>query len=74
MTIMRDIHDALSTAEAASRYHVTRTYIGQLARKGVIKATKFGRDWIIDEISLRHYLTHPQKRGPKPGTKRATTQ
>jgi len=61
--------ETLSTIEAAHRFQVTANYITQLARKGAIKAKKLGRDWIIDETSLRTYLITPQKRGPKPHAK-----
>jgi excisionase family DNA binding protein len=65
------IAEPISTTEAAKRYRVTANYITLLARKGAINAIKFGRDWIIDEPSLRSYLATPQKRGPKPGVRRA---
>lgn len=64
----RQIAKAISTTEAAIRFHVTRNYIARLARQGAIKADKFGRDWLIDEVSLQSYLATPQKRGPKPGS------
>jgi len=60
--------EPISTSDAATRYRVTANYITQLARKGAIRALKFGRDWIIDESSLRAYLATPQKPGPKTGT------
>ncbi|MBA3822463.1 MAG: helix-turn-helix domain-containing protein [Ktedonobacterales bacterium] len=56
---------AVSTIVAAHRYHVTRSYVARLARAGAIVATKFGRDWLINESSLQAYLSAPQKRGPK---------
>jgi excisionase family DNA binding protein len=60
------IAEPISTLEAAARYHVTPNYITMLARKGAITARKLGRDWMIDESSLKSYLMTPHKRGPKP--------
>jgi excisionase family DNA binding protein len=64
-----DFSGTISTTEAAERFQITTGYVTQLARKGVIKAKKLGRDWMIDENSLQFYLTHPLKRGPKLGSK-----
>jgi len=68
MPQVSELADAISTTEAARRFQVTRRYVSFLAQKAAIKATKIGRDWIIDATSLRIYLTTPQKRGPKPQT------
>jgi hypothetical protein len=60
----------ISTVAAAEKYHLTPSYIARLARTHVIRARKFGRDWIIDEIALQEYLTQPHKTGPKPKKKK----
>src|SRR5579875_827458 len=65
--------EALSTTEAARRYHVSQRYITFLARKGAIAAKKLGRDWLIDNASLSAYLSTPHKPGPKPKTKEQPT-
>jgi excisionase family DNA binding protein len=64
-----DFSGLISTTEAAVRFQVSRGYVTQLARKGLIKAKKLGRDWMIEESSLQFHLTHPLKRGPKLGSK-----
>jgi excisionase family DNA binding protein len=56
----------ISTVAAAEKYHLTPSYIARLARTHVIRARKFGRDWIIDETALQEYITQPHKTGPKP--------
>lgn len=58
----------ISTIAAAEKYHLTPSYVARLARKQIIQARKFGRDWIIDEQALCDYLAQPRKPGPKPIT------
>jgi excisionase family DNA binding protein len=66
MALVNTFAGAISTTEAANRYHVSQRYIAFLARRKAIIAKKLGRDWLIDEASLSAYLATPQKRGPKP--------
>jgi len=61
--------EEISTIAAAERYSLTPSYVARLARTHIIRARKFGRDWIVDEEALREYLTQPRKTGPKPRTK-----
>jgi Helix-turn-helix domain len=61
--------EEISTVAAAEKYRLTPSYVARLARTQVIRARKFGRDWIVDEEALRAYLAHPRKPGPKPRTK-----
>jgi len=65
MPTSEPIHEEISTVAAAAKYHLTPSYIARLAREQIIRARKFGRDWIIDESSLREYLAQPRKPGPK---------
>ncbi len=58
--------EEISTVAAAERYNLTPSYVARLARTQVIRARKFGRDWIVDEEALREYLARPRKPGPKP--------
>ena len=58
--------EEISTVAAAEKYSLTPSYVARLARTQVIRARKFGRDWIVDEEALREYLAHPRKPGPKP--------
>ena len=51
--------EEISTVAAAEKYQLTPSYVARLARTQVIRARKFGRDWIIDEEALRHYTTQP---------------
>jgi len=64
--------EEISTVAAAEKYQLTPSYVARLARTHVIRARKFGRDWIIDEEALRNYTAQPRKPGPKPltGTRR----
>jgi tetratricopeptide (TPR) repeat protein len=69
-TFSEQFHEEISTVEAAAKYHLTPSYVARLARIHIVHARKFGRDWIIDEATLREYLAQPRKTGPKPGRKR----
>lgn len=69
MSMSEPFHEEISTVAAAAKYHLTPSYIARLARGQVIRARKFGRDWIIDEASLQEYLAQPRKPGPKPREK-----
>lgn len=66
VTPIEQFQEEISTVAAAEKYHLTPSYIARLARTHVIRARKFGRDWIIDEAALRDYLAQPRKTGPKP--------
>ncbi len=59
--------EEISTVVAAEKYNMTPSYVARLARTHTVRARKFGRDWIIDEVALRNYLSQPRKPGPKSG-------
>ncbi len=63
--------EEISTVAAAEKYQLTPSYVARLARTQIIRARKFGRDWIIDEKALRNYLAQPRKPGPKPHVRKA---
>ncbi|MBV9707219.1 MAG: helix-turn-helix domain-containing protein [Chloroflexi bacterium] len=65
-TASKHFQEEISTIVAAAKYHLTPSYIARLARARVVHARKSGRDWIIDEATLREYLAQPRKTGPKP--------
>ncbi len=69
-TFSEQFHEEISTVAAAAKYHLTPSYVARLARTHIVHARKFGRDWIIDEATLREYLAQPRKTGPKPRGKR----
>ncbi len=55
----------LSVTEAAARYPLSGSHIRRLARRGSVKARRFGKKaWAIDERSLMAYLAKSRKRGP----------
>ncbi len=66
MTSSEQFQEEISTVTAAEKYHLTPSYVARLARTHVVRARKFGRDWIVDEAALRDYLAKPRKTGPKP--------
>ena len=66
MTSSEKFQEEISTVAAAEKYHLTPSYVARLARTHIIRARKFGRDWIVDEAALRDYLAQPRKTGPKP--------
>ena len=51
--------DIYSTKEAAEKLGLSQAHVKLLARKGVIKAKKVGRDWIVLD------LDYQRKRKPK---------
>ncbi len=48
-----------STEEAAKKLGLSPDHVRLLARKGVIKAKKIGRDWVVLDLSYQ------RKRKPK---------
>lgn len=56
----------LSTAEAATKLHVSRNRVLAMIRDGRLKATKIGRDWVIEESDLQA----PEIKDRKPGRPR----
>ena len=66
VTSSEQFREEISTVAAAEKYHLTPSYVARLARTRVVRARKFGRDWIVDEAALRDYLAQPRKTGPKP--------
>ncbi|MCW4010183.1 MAG: Fic family protein [Candidatus Bathyarchaeota archaeon] len=55
----------LTLAEAAKLTPYNKGYLGLLARRGLIAATKIGRNWHITQEALEQYMknTHSKKRG-----------
>jgi len=45
----------LTAPEAAKILNLTNGRIRQLARAGILKAVKFGRDWQIERASVEQY-------------------
>ncbi len=48
----------ITTNEAANRLDLSEQRIRTLCRSGTLKATKFGRSWMINENVVRHYGLH----------------
>ena len=48
-----------STKEAANRLKLSQEHVRLLARSGLIKARKIGRDWVVLDLS------YTRKRKPK---------
>ena len=55
----------LSISEAAQLCDLSHTYLGLLARKGLIEGIKIGKMWLIYDDSLQSFLSKPRKPGPK---------
>jgi excisionase family DNA binding protein len=57
----------LTTAQAAARLGVNASRVRQLILSGQLKARKVGRDWLIDERSLKAVAVRrpgrPRKKG-----------
>ena len=55
----------LSISEAAQTCDLSHTYLGLLARQGIIEGIKVGNMWLIYDDSLQTFLSKPRKPGPK---------
>jgi hypothetical protein len=66
--------EEISVQEAAAKYGLTASQITKLARGKKIRGRKFGRDWILDEASLRSYVAQPRKTGPKSSKPQSSTE
>lgn len=55
----------LSLAEAAKRTQYSQEYLSLLSRRGMIAATKIGKNWYITPEALNSYLTGLSSRGRK---------
>ena len=53
----------ISLPEAAALYGFNPVYLGELARKGRLKAQKIGTSWVTTPKSLEEYIASRQKRG-----------
>jgi hypothetical protein len=53
----------ISLPEAAELYGFNPVYLGELARKGRLKAQKIGTSWVTTPQSVEEYITSRQKRG-----------
>lgn len=57
----------LTTSQVAERYGVTRWQVTRWISTGLLAATKYGRDWLIDEAALETFQ-RPRKTGrPRKG-------
>jgi hypothetical protein len=62
----------ISTVQAEERSELSRIYIAQLLRKGILDGFKLGRDWFVYTDSLEAFLQTKRKPGPK-GPRKNTT-
>jgi hypothetical protein len=53
----------ISLPEAAELYGFNADYLGQLARKGRLKARKIGNTWITTPADLEDFINSRKKRG-----------
>ncbi len=60
MAILAKKSELLSLKEAAEISPYSADYLNSLARRGKIKATKIGRDWLIIRSDLFDYLRKQQ--------------
>ncbi len=55
----------MTTPEAAARSGLTRIYVAQLLRKGVLEGFQLSREWFVYSDSLEKFLASPRKPGPR---------
>lgn len=63
MTITDDKNRLISLPEAAELYGFNPDYLGQLARKGRLKAQKVGNSWVTTPYDVEVFILSRQKRG-----------
>ncbi len=58
-----DKNRLISLAEAAETYGFSQDYLGNLARKGRLKAQKVGSMWVTTPADVEAYIQSRQDRG-----------
>ncbi len=58
-----DKNRLISLPEAAELYGFNPVYLGELARKGRLKAKKIGTSWVTTPALVEAYIQSRQKRG-----------
>jgi hypothetical protein len=53
----------ISLPEAAELYGFNADYLGQLARKGRLRAQKIGNSWVTTPADVEQFIQSRQKRG-----------
>lgn len=66
--ITRKMNPQKNTKEAAETLGVSLRRVQQLIKSGVIPATKFGRDYLIDEADLSKVRVYAKRGRPKKET------
>lgn len=66
---MEDYGEWLTTLEASRLAGYHPTHIRLLVRSGEVEAQKWGRDWMIQKVSLLDYLARAETKGEKRGPK-----
>jgi len=61
----------LTTPQAAQRSGLSKNYLTQLLRKGILEGFQLSRDWLIYTDSLERFLATSRKPGPKGPRKKA---
>lgn len=59
----KDKSRLISLAEAAETYGFSQDYLGNLARKGRLKAQKVGSMWVTTPANIEAYIQSRQERG-----------
>ena len=63
MALTASLSAVLTAPEAANRYQLSRRYLVRLVSRGTVKGRKAAGVWLIDAVSLRHFLAKPRPRG-----------
>lgn len=63
MTDPNDKTRLISLPEAAELYGFNQRYLGNLVRKGRLKAYKIGKMWVTTPQDVEEYVASRQKRG-----------
>jgi len=58
-----DKHRFITLAEAAEMYRFSRNYLGNLVRRGRLKAHKSGGVWLTTPADVEAFIADRQRRG-----------
>lgn len=59
----RPLCEYLTVQQAAQLLNIDKSQVVRYCQRGVLKATKHGRDWWIHPADLREFAHHKPKRG-----------
>jgi excisionase family DNA binding protein len=57
------VRDPITVKQAAEVLDCSEAHVRLLISRGRIEATSFSKVWLVDPVSVRHYLNHERQPG-----------